>query len=111
MLTADASQLQQVLVNLVLNALDAMPTGGTLTVRVRQVAGWVELEVADTGSGIVRDVLPKLFQPFVSSKETGLGLGLVISRRIVEDHGGTIDAANRPEGGATFFVRLPAGEM
>ena len=53
--------------------------------------------------------MPKLFQSFVSNKETGLGLGLVISRRIVEEHGGTIDAANRPEGGAIFFVRLPTG--
>ena len=108
-LTADGSQIQQVLVNLVLNALDAMPTGGALTMRVRRFADRVELEVLDTGPGVAREIMPKLFQSFVSNKETGLGLGLVISRRIVEEHGGTIDAANRPEGGAIFFVRLPTG--
>jgi two-component system sensor histidine kinase HydH len=107
-ITADGSQIQQVLVNLVLNALDAMPSGGRLMLCVRQSSDRVELEVDDTGPGVSRDILPKLFQSFVSNKETGLGLGLVISRRIVEDHGGTIDAANRPEGGATFYVRLPA---
>ena len=106
-LTADGSQIQQVLVNLVLNALDAMPTGGALTMRVRRFADRVELEVLDTGPGVAREIMPKLFQSFVSNKETGLGLGLVISRRIVEEHGGTIDAANRAEGGAIFIVRLP----
>ena len=106
-LTADPGQLQQVLVNLVLNALDAMPAGGTLTTVVRRDPSWVILEVTDTGPGIIRDLLPRLFEPFVTSKETGLGLGLVISRRIVEDHGGTIGAANRPGGGASFVVRLP----
>ncbi|MDB5306473.1 MAG: zraS 3 [Gemmataceae bacterium] len=109
-LTADAGQIQQVLVNLVLNALDAMPTGGALILTVRRAGGWVEVEVADTGPGVGRDVMPRLFQPFVSGKETGLGLGLVISRRIIEDHGGTLDAANRLGGGASFFIRLPLGE-
>ncbi len=108
-LTADADQLQQVLVNLVLTALDAMPTGGVLTVYAgRRSDGGVTIEVADTGPGIARDLMPRLFEPFVSTKETGLGLGLVISRRIVEDHGGTLEGANRPRGGASFFVQLPA---
>ena len=75
--------------------------------RVRRFADRVELEVLDTGPGVAREIMPKLFQSFVSNKETGLGLGLVISRRIVEEHGGTIDAANRAEGGAIFIVRLP----
>jgi signal transduction histidine kinase len=109
-LTADDEQIQQVLVNLALNALDAMPRGGTLTVTVRaDGAGGAEIRIQDTGSGISEDMMPRLFQPFASGKETGLGLGLVISKRILENHGGTIWAANRKEGGAEFVVRLPAG--
>ncbi len=105
---ADAEQIQQLLVNLTLNALDVMPRGGTLTVDLRGAEhGQVELRVLDTGPGISPKVLPRLFEPFVSSKETGLGLGLVVSRRIAESHGGSIQGANRPEGGACFIVRLP----
>ncbi len=110
--TADPDQLRQVLVNLSLNALDAMPAGGALAVAVRPRAGGrVELEVADTGPGVSPAMMPRLFLPFASSKDTGLGLGLVISKRIVEDHDGSISAANRRGGGASFFVTLPAGAV
>ncbi len=121
---ADAEQLQQVLVNLTLNSLDAMPRGGKLTIQVAESrrAGfpghepktgdfgnqeYVELRVTDTGPGIAPQIAPRLFEPFVSGKETGLGLGLVISRRIVEDHGGTRTATNGGENGACFVLRLP----
>jgi two-component system, NtrC family, sensor histidine kinase HydH len=107
----DGEQMRQVLVNLALNALDAMPQGGRLEIGLRPPAGgegMIELRVADTGQGISPAVLPRLFEPFVSGKETGLGLGLVVSRRIVEDHGGTLRAYNRRGGGACFTVRVPA---
>ncbi|HEX4589484.1 MAG TPA: ATP-binding protein [Gemmataceae bacterium] len=108
-LEVDADQLRQVLLNLLLNALDAMPGGGTVTIRMRGVdRGWVELSVADSGPGIAADILPRLFTPFVSDKETGMGLGLSVSRRIAEDHGGTLTAQDRPGGGACFVIRLPA---
>jgi two-component system sensor histidine kinase HydH len=107
-LEADREQLRQVVLNLILNALDALPRGGTLTVAVRPADGRAaELSVADTGAGIPPDILPRLFEPFATGKETGLGLGLVVSKRIVEDHGGTINGVNQPDGGARFVVRLP----
>ncbi|HEV3146859.1 MAG TPA: ATP-binding protein [Gemmataceae bacterium] len=107
-LEADAEQLQQVLVNLMLNALDAMPHGGKLDIAVEpNEAGWVELRIRDTGSGIPAEILPRIFEPFVTGKETGLGLGLVVSKRIVEEHGGTIRASNLEHAGAEFTLRLP----
>jgi len=105
---ADADQMQQLLVNLALNALDAMPQGGGLDVNLgAPVHGQVELRVRDTGPGIAAALLPRLFEPFVSSKETGLGLGLVVSRRIAESHGGNLWVTNPPYGGACFVLRLP----
>jgi PAS domain S-box-containing protein len=105
----DQDQLQQLLLNLVLNALDAMPYGGVVEVDLRPPRdGHVELSVRDTGPGIAPHILPKVFETFVSSKETGIGLGLPVSRRIAEDHGGSLTAYNLPAGGACFALRLPA---
>jgi signal transduction histidine kinase len=112
---ADEEQLRQLLINLALNALDVMPRGGTLEMEVRgprpgDDKGYAEVRVLDSGPGISAELLPRLFQPFVSGKETGLGLGLVTSRRIAEGHRGTLQAKNRPEGGACFTLRLPCPE-
>jgi two-component system sensor histidine kinase HydH len=117
----DPEQIQQVLLNLLLNALDAMPGGGTVRLTVARVpwssdavngrAGLnhaVEVRIQDTGSGIAPQIRARLFEPFVSSKETGLGLGLSICKRLVEAHGGVIQGENAPEGGAVFCFRLPA---
>jgi len=110
-LHADPEQLRQVVLNLLLNALDVLPGGGEVSVAVAVAhpdGRFAELTISDRGPGISAHVLPRLFEPFVSGKDTGLGLGLVVSKRIVEDHGGTIRGENRPGGGATFVVCLPA---
>ena len=108
----DPNQLQQVLYNLLYNALDAQPTGGRvrLTVATDRPAGGrpqVALVVEDDGPGLAPAVRDTVFEPFVSTKEAGMGLGLSICRRIVEGHGGEIRADGRPGGGAAFAVRLP----
>jgi two-component system sensor histidine kinase HydH len=104
----DAEQIGRVLINLGLNALDAMPRGGRLDVELEQEPdGTVELTVSDTGPGVDPGHLTRLFEPFFTSKEAGLGLGLPISQRIARDHGGSLRAVNRPEGGAAFILRLP----
>jgi PAS domain S-box-containing protein len=104
----DWEQIQQVLINLAFNALDAMPRGGTLETEFQtHESGTIALRVLDTGPGMTPQILAQMFQPFFTSKETGTGLGLVISRRIAEEHGGNLAATNRPEGGACFELRLP----
>ncbi|HEV7223004.1 MAG TPA: ATP-binding protein [Pirellulales bacterium] len=106
---ADEDQLQQLVLNLVLNALDIMPAGGTLTIELDgPSARQVELRVSDTGPGIAAGLLPRLFDPFVSTKETGIGLGLAVSHRIAANHGGELMAENLPAGGARFTLTLPA---
>ncbi|WP_020465806.1 sensor histidine kinase [Singulisphaera acidiphila] len=108
---ADGEQVRQLLVNLALNALDVMPRGGILEIDLRPPANEiVELAVLDTGPGIAARHLPRLYEPFFTSKEMGLGLGLVVSQRIAQDHGGELRATNRPQGGACFTLRLPAGQ-
>jgi PAS domain S-box-containing protein len=105
----DEDQLQQLILNLVLNALDALPSGGAIDIELRPPRdGLVELLVRDTGPGIAPNILPTVFETFVSSKETGIGLGLPVSKRIAEEHGGTLSAFNLPTEGACFVLRLPA---
>src|SRR5947209_1984309 len=113
-LEADGGQLRQLLINVAMNALDAMPHGGALIISVQRLTldrPYVEVHVQDTGPGIAETLLPRLFQPFVSGKETGVGLGLVVSRRIAEAHGGQLWAMNQLQGGACLILRLPLEEI
>ena len=110
MVSGDQDQLQQLVLNLALNALDAMPNGGAMEFDLRGPQdAQVELLVRDEGPGIAPQILPKVFETFVSSKETGVGLGLPVSKRIAEDHGGSLTAYNLPTGGACFALRLRTG--
>ncbi len=103
----DQDQLRQVFLNLGQNALQSMPRGGVLGVTIGQDDGWAVIAVTDCGPGIPEAEHERIFLPFVTTKAEGLGLGLAIVRRIVEDHGGTVGCQNRAEGGAAFVVRLP----
>jgi signal transduction histidine kinase len=106
----DAERLQQLFLNLFLNAADAMPKGGTLRVELRPAGdGGVEVSVADTGVGIADADLPRIFDPFFTTKPAGEGngLGLSVVRSIVGDHGGEVDVESRPGAGTTFRIHLP----
>ena len=110
--SGDRVQLQQVLLNLLLNAMDAMndstSDGRQITVHVQSAGTQVEVAVSDTGHGIPADKLAHIFEPFFSTKPNGMGMGLAISRSIIEAIGGNIRAKNNEAGGATFTFTLPA---
>lgn len=105
----DPQQLRQVILNILLNAIDAQPSGGQIEVRMRKdpAADSCRIEIADAGSGVPADEWERIFDPFISTKETGMGLGLAVSRRIVRSHGGEISIANRVGGGTVFQIQLP----
>jgi two-component system, NtrC family, sensor histidine kinase HydH len=106
----DREQLHQVFVNLILNAVEAMPDGGELTIATQLSGGATpvaRVSFCDNGSGIPDAIMQRIFEPFVSGKERGTGLGLAISRRIVEQHGARLTASNRQPHGAVFVVELP----
>jgi signal transduction histidine kinase len=118
---ADRKRLHRCLSNLVSNAIQAMPTGGQLTVATALVEttfpAWrppetkpepaIRVTVRDTGQGIPPDRLPRIFDPFYTTKEKGVGLGMAITHRIVEDHKGTIDVSSEVGKGSTFTVHFP----
>jgi nitrogen fixation/metabolism regulation signal transduction histidine kinase len=105
---ADAEQLGRALQNLVLNAIDAMPAGGALTVRTRRSPAGVRIDIADTGEGIEAGERARLFTPYYTTKQHGTGLGLAIVQSVVADHGGKITVDSTPGGGTTFRIELPA---
>jgi two-component system NtrC family sensor kinase len=107
--TCDPSQIQQLLVALAMNAIEATPAGGRVLLRARPEGDGIALEVADTGRGIPGEDLPRIFEPFFSTKEkgTGVGLGLAVAYGIVRRHRGTIDVRSEPGAGTTFRIVLP----
>lgn len=103
----DPDRMEQLFLNLLLNALDVMESGGRLTLVSRVEDGMVQVSISDTGPGIPRKEWDNIFQPFITTKEGGTGLGLTISRRIANEHGGEIRVRSRPGRGSTFTVLLP----
>lgn len=104
---ADAELLHRALSNLVLNAIDAMPEGGTLNLRTRNTDGNITIEVADTGTGLTPEECERIFTPYYTSKKNGSGLGLAIVQSIVSDHGGRVRVLSEPGHGTTFVIELP----
>src|SRR2546428_9207033 len=104
LIAADPELLHRALSNLVLNAMDAMPNGGTLTLRTHQDGDRVFIEVSDTGSGLTAEECERLFTPYYTSKAHGTGLGLAIVQSIISDHGGRISVSRHPTQGATIVI-------
>lgn len=109
----DEDQLQQVLMNLLLNALEAMTLDGSLTISTEIAphedgVNWLVVRVKDTGLGVKQENLDRIFEPFFTTKKNGTGLGLAISQRVVWEHQGRIEARSEPGQGATFIISLPA---
>jgi nitrogen fixation/metabolism regulation signal transduction histidine kinase len=106
-IAADPELLHRALSNLVLNAMDAMPQGGTLGLRTRQDAERAVVEISDTGTGLTAEECERLFTPYFTSKAQGTGLGLAVVQSVVSDHGGKISVHSRPGSGTTFVIDLP----
>ena len=104
----DESELREVLINMVFNAVDAMPKGGTITLSTREAAGKIEISVADTGEGMPDEVRPRVFDPFFTTKgKAGMGLGLAVSYGIIRRHEGSVEVHSEPERGTAFRILLP----
>lgn len=104
---ADPQQMRRALQNLILNAMDAMPSGGTLTIRTAPSDDGVRLEMSDTGVGLTREECERLFTPYYTTKQHGTGLGLAVVQSVVSDHGGRIRVESEPGRGTTFVLDLP----
>ncbi len=105
---ADHRLLKQALLNLVLNAQEAMPEGGELILRTSRADGKVTIDLIDTGPGVSEEARDRIFDAFFSTKEEGTGLGLALARQIVDQHGGGIDLHSEPGKGTHFIIQLPA---
>jgi PAS domain S-box-containing protein len=103
----DRERMEQALTNLVLNAVQAMPTGGTLGIGLDADDCWMTVTISDTGPGISPDMLRRIFEPFFTTKARGTGLGLAVARRVIEEHGGTVDVSSEMGKGTRFTIQLP----
>jgi CheY-like chemotaxis protein len=107
----DPSELREVLVNMVFNAVDAMPEGGKLTLSTDEVDGQIQIAVSDTGTGMSHETRSRVFDPFFTTKgEAGMGLGLAVCYGIIQRHGGSIEIDSEPDQGTTFRISLPKAE-
>ncbi|UCD35522.1 MAG: hypothetical protein JSU90_01445, partial [Nitrospiraceae bacterium] len=106
-LSGDSEKLKQTFINILMNGYQAMNGQGTLTVTIHRNAEYAEVSITDTGKGIHPSELARIFDPFVTNREMGVGLGLAISKRIIEDHNGRIEVESEVSKGSTFRVLLP----
>jgi signal transduction histidine kinase len=115
--SADPEQLKEVIVNIIVNACEAMGRGGTITIQEQVVSGdsmppSARIKISDTGPGIPSNIIEKILQPFFTTKEQGTGLGLSIAARVIAEHNGRIDISSAAGHGATFLISLPVkGEL
>jgi two-component system nitrogen regulation sensor histidine kinase NtrY len=110
LLNIDPELLHRAISNLVLNAMDAMPNGGQLTLSAQPCNNQIEIRVSDTGEGLTPEECERLFTPYYTTKQHGTGLGLAIVQSVIADHGGTISVKSRPANGATFIITLPRAQ-
>ena len=103
----DTDLIKTCVFNVVLNAFQAMPDGGTLTIKTEPAEGMLSIIISDTGKGIPEDELPKVFEPFYTTKRNGLGLGLAMTKRVVEEHQGTVSIQSIEGKGSTGVINLP----
>ena len=103
----DPDQIQQVLVNMVTNAVQAMPDGGKLTVGARENAKFLDVEITDTGAGIPQESVNRIFEPLFTTRAKGIGLGLAVSKSIIDRHGGQVEVKSKAGKGTTFNIKLP----
>jgi signal transduction histidine kinase len=103
----DTDQIRQVLINMIINAVQAMPDGGKLAIAAREKDNFLEVEIADTGTGIPKEIIGKIFDPLYTTKAKGIGLGLAVCKSIIDRHEGQIDVASNVGEGTTFTIKLP----
>ena len=111
LIDADSDNLKRVFINLLKNAVEAMPNGGTLTITSKTSSNNVEIIFADTGVGMTEDVLKNIWTPLFTSKSGGMGFGLAICKRVIEAHGGSVKAESSVGEGSTITVSLPSSKM